>query len=70
MPEDNIPNDNLNQPNIPDGLNDLSSANLAGSGVPNMSIDDVASVNINPAAQNINFDEIAGSAINEVKVET
>lgn len=69
MPEDNIPNDNLNQPNIPDGLNDLSSANLAGSGVPNMSIDDVASVNINPAAQNINFDEIAGSAINEVKVE-
>ena len=68
MPEDNIPNDNLNQPNI-GGLNDLSNANLAGNGVPNMSIDDAANININPTAQNISFDEIAGNAVNEVKVE-
>lgn len=70
MPEDNIPNDNLNQPNIPDDLNDLSSANLVGNSVPNMSAEDVASININNSStQNISFDEIEGNAVNEIKVE-
>ena len=80
MPEDNIPNDNLNQFNSQDALNDLSGINPPDGSQPInpaflSGADDIADVPTSPAidatTSNYNFDEINGNAINsEVKIDT
>lgn len=77
MPEDNI-NPNINPSNIPNnvdatmGINPIEmNQTLNEDIVAGMSADEIqAALNSNPQPANVNFEDISGNAVNEVKIDT